>query len=277
MTRIGTGLWVSEPTAINGEFKLRYNHDWAVNRGGASYEPGVALKVSQDGSNINVPEGTYQIVYNDRLETITINPTGEWSVIGGFEGHNWDWDLYLSKWADGTYHSEPFIGNGEIKIRFAGGWDVNRGHASGSTTEIVDGEAVDVNAGGGNLKVPAADQAYVLSYDPANEKVTVTKAWAVIGGIEGDSWGRDFFMCETAKGVWETVVTIDGQFKIRKSGDWNVNWGADGDDEPVALVDGTAYSTLKAGGKNFTVASTGKKYRITYDSNAATITATPAE
>ena len=277
MTRIGTGLWVSEPTAMSGEFKLRYNHDWGVNRGGASYEPGVALKVSQDGANINVPEGTYQIVYNDRLETITINPTGEWSVIGGFEGHNWDWDLYLSKWADGTYHSEPFIGNGEIKIRFAGGWDVNRGHASGSTTEIVDGEAVDVNAGGGNLKVPAADQAYVLSYDPANEKVTVTKAWAVIGGIEGDSWGRDFFMCETANGVWETVVTIDGQFKIRKSGDWNVNWGADGDDEPVALVDGTAYSTLKAGGKNFTVASTGKKYRITYDSNAATITATPAE
>jgi hypothetical protein len=272
MTKTGTGLWISNPVELTGGFKLRFDNGWAVNRGGVFSAAGVPFAVSQDGSNITVPDGKYQIVYNPYLETITVNPATEWSVIGAFEGHNWDWDLYLSKMEDGTYHSEPFIANGEIKIRFAGDWGDNRG-LDGSV-EVADGTPLPVKKDGDNLKVPVVDQAYVLVYDPAAEQITLTVAWAITGKIEESDWGTDFFLTETSKGIWETAVVINGEFKIRKSGNWDINRGAAGD-SPVTLTDATALEGIVNGGQNFAVASPGTKYRITYDANAEKITANP--
>lgn len=259
MTQLASGIWVSAPTAINGEFKIRFNHDWGVNRGAAETTVGVAFAAVQDGGNLNVADGTYQVVYNPMLDLITINNcTNGWSVIGQFEGHNWDYDLYLS--ADGS--SETFLVDGTFKIRYNGGWDENRGG-----TFAADGEAFDAVPGGDNINVgtDAVNNYYKLNYDATAEKIIVTKAWCIVGQVNGTSWDKDFPMTEVAKGVWESSVTVNGEFKIRKSGDWGVNRGG-----TLAEL-GTAFA-VENNGSNIAVPTADKKYKISYDAAAETIT-----
>lgn len=269
MTQTGTGLWVSDPIDITSAFKLRYNKGWTEDRGGTFASEGTPFAAVAGGDNISVTAGRYQVVYDPALETITVNPL-TWSVIGVVEGTNWDWDLALSPLADGKFRSVPFIADGELKIRQSEGWDVNRG---GTFAE--NGVAFDVTNGGSNIVPPTTGQAYVLTYDPSAETITLEKAWAVIGMVEGDSWTKDFYMTQTSDGVWETAVTINGEFKLRQSGDWNVNRGST-TGSVETLSDGAATSVAN-GGANLLIGATDKEYRVTYTASAETITVAPVE
>ncbi|MBQ8021342.1 MAG: SusE domain-containing protein [Bacteroidales bacterium] len=260
MTQLPSGLWISNMQAFSGEFKLRYDNDWAVNRGGTFAKAGEPFAAIQDAGNISVPDGKWQIVYNPALETITVkNCNDAWSVIGEFDGSNWDKDLYLVNTSGDLWESETFRLDGGIKLRFNGSWDVNRG----GTFEAED-KAFAVAHDGANISVGDLKGNYFkLVYDAKAETVTLTRAWCLIGEVAGTSWSQDFAMTETSAGVWEGAAVIDGGFKIRKSGTWDVNRGAPGDVEPFIMAEGQSI-TATPGGKNLGVAEKGKKYKVVY-------------
>ena len=260
MTQLPSGLWISNMQAFSGEFKLRYDNGWAVNRGGTFAKAGEPFAAIQDAGNISVPDGKWQIVYNPALETITVkNCSDAWSVIGEFDGSNWDKDLYLVNTSGDLWESETFRLDGGIKLRFNGSWDVNRG----GTFEAED-KAFAVAHDGANISVGDLKGNYFkLVYDAKAETITLTRAWCLIGEVAGTSWSQDFAMTETSAGVWEGAAVIDGGFKIRKSGTWDVNRGAPGDVEPFIMAEGQSI-TATPGGKNLGVAEKGKKYKVVY-------------
>ncbi len=263
MREFSTGVWVSPPMEFSGEFKIRFNHGWDENRGGAFETAGTPFAAVPGGPNISVPEGKWQVVYNPVLETITVNSCVEgWSVIGEFEGSSWDFDLYLSKKASGTFVSEPFLATGGFKLRYNGGWDENRGG-----TFEADGEAFDAAPGGSNISVGTDPLVFQLVYKPSEEKIILNRSWCLIGNVNGTTWGQDFAMFETSKGVWEGAALINGPFKIRKSGTWDVNRGG------TLEALGTPFA-VTAGGADISVPENDQVYKVVYVEADETMTIT---
>lgn len=272
MKQLASGIWISDPVTITGEFKIRYNNNWDApaggNRGGALVTTGTPFTAVPGGDNIKVPtlDAKYQIVYNPAMETITINPCADnWSVIGAYESFSWDTDLFLSDKGDGVFESEVFKGGAEVKLRFNADWAVNRG---GDMDTL--GKAFAVVQEGANIKLPVKEGTstfYKIIYDSKAETIVVEAAWSLIGGVEGSSWDKDFVMTGTAKGVWETTAVINNEFKIRNHSDWAINRGG----ELVTL--GTAFAVIQEGA-NIKVPTANAKYKVVYDSNAETMTVT---
>lgn len=66
------GLWIAENVELSGGWKIRKNHGWNVNLGGAFIALGEPFSVVDGGDNINCGTGTFTIVYNPTAETITV-------------------------------------------------------------------------------------------------------------------------------------------------------------------------------------------------------------
>lgn len=264
LKELSSGLWASEkPVEIeSGSFKLRYNSSWDVNRGGTFSAIGESFAAVAGGPNIEVPAGKYAVIYNPALEIVTINSI-EWGAIGGVEETAWGWDLFLAKKADGTFLSEPFkLGSDGFKLRANAGWDTNVG---GTLVEL--GTPFEAVANGDNIKVAddAVDNFFYTIYDPNANTITVSRAWSIIGEVNGTAWNQDFPMTLVSEGVWKGAVTVQGGFKVRESGNWDVNYGG-----TLAEL-GTSFEAV-AGGDNITVAETGKSYIVTLDLTAKTLT-----
>ncbi|MBR1538784.1 MAG: hypothetical protein IJ636_04680, partial [Bacteroidales bacterium] len=212
------GLWVSPETAISGEFKIRQNHGWDVNRGGVMTAVGEAFDAVADGDNIKVEDGTYIVTYDPGTEKITVNNAKKtWGVIGDF--NSWGGDVVMSEVAPGIWVSDAItVESGGWKVRFDGGWDVNRG---GATPEAV-GQFVGAYPGGDNINMTGT---FKVVYNANNETIG-TLGWGVVGTITG--WAGDIPMNLGANGVWYSVpVTLgkDDEIKIRYQSDWGVNRG----------------------------------------------------
>lgn len=264
------GVWTGYATIAAGEgFKIRKDADWADNRGATGdADPyvvtlGEPFAVVLNGKNLSVPvDGFYKIVYNTADETITVSDGTVWGVVGAF--NSWGGDVFMTQ-TDGIWTSDAIelkAGEG-FKIRKNSAWDENRGAAGDADPfEITPGEPFAVTHNGKDLTVPA-DGKYIVSYNSADETITVSKAlpdnvWGLIG-VDGD-WDNDIFMTEVLPGIWVSPATeLATEFKIRYNHDWAVNRGFDqqlamGESQP-ALPDG----------KNITVAESGT-YVVVYDS-----------
>lgn len=265
MTELSSGLWVSGPVTMSGNFKLRFNNEWTVNAGGVMANLGEAFEVTQDGANIKLPaEANYQVIYNPILSTVTINTCDSWSLIGAYENFSWDTDIFLSPIAEGIYKSIAVRGT-QIKLRKNADWGVNRGgifEADGTPFAAVDG--------GDNINLPNENALYTVTYDSNNETIVVGGTWALIGQVNGTSWDKDFVMTETSEGVWEAMATVNGGFKIRYCSDWGVNRGG-------ALANlGEAFA-VEQEGADIGVPTVDAKYRIVYKVADETITVTAVE
>ncbi len=221
MTETVKGLWVSPVVTINGGFKLRFNKDWGVNRGGTLAELEKPFAVEHNGADISVPVPgeKYVISYFEAAEAILIqNVSNCWSIIGNVDGSEWDKDVFMHKTGETTWAAACRV-NGECKIRFGAGWDVNRG----GTIESLD-TPFDVTDGGGNIKLE--DGCYTIVYDSATEKITISQTWGLIGNIFSTGWSTDFLMYKDADGnfVYNNAILETG-WKIRFNGGWDVNRG----------------------------------------------------
>ena len=266
MTEIRPGVWASPKTAINGEFKLRFNHGWDVNRGCTALTVGTIGEAAQNGPNISVAEGNYIVIYDANEEIIYLQG---WSLIGTIDGTNWDADVPMIPnevdgdviWMSYVFKTDAAC---EFKARYDAGWDVNRG---GSFTDFC--EPFDVTNNGDNIALPEAGY-YFAMYYPALEKMGVGRAdWSIIGGF--NSWNDDVVMLENeSKGIYSAFVSFaeDTEFKIRQNRDWKNDRGG------TLSAIGTAFKA-EAGGSN--ISCPAGNYLITYDSNAETITITADE
>ena len=260
MTEVMPGIWVSEMLTVMQEgWKVRFNHGWDINRGGATPETlGQFVEAVPGGDNINLT-GTFKVVYNAQngtLGTLGYGITGSISSLG----ISWDYDVPMYLAGDGKWYSTPVtLAEGdEIKVRFGAGWDINFGGTAAAVNE-----AFDAVAGGDNIKAPAPGT-YMVILDAEAKKLTLsTNFWGLIG-VGGD-WDHDLFMAYDGAGKWNAYhMDISGGWKIRKSGNWDVNFGgvyaAAG--EPITGV---------AGGDNIAVTDM-TNFSIVFDETASTIT-----
>nr|MCR5709181.1 hypothetical protein [Bacteroidales bacterium] len=218
MSEVAPGIWMSDVIeATSGDWKIRFDHDWTVNRGGTMPEdPSVGNFVGafQDGPNVAI-NGTFKVVYNANNETIG---TLGWGVIGTING--WGGDMPMNLGSDGSWYSVPIklTKDDEIKIRFQSDWGVNRGGTCGE-----EGAPFEVTQDGSNIKAPE-EGTYMLIYYPQNEQIVLTKAfWGMIGGF--NEWSADVFMMFDGASWVAYNQKISGEWKLRQGADWAVNRG----------------------------------------------------
>lgn len=83
--------------------------------------------------------------------------------------------------------------------------------------------------------------------------------WSIVGTIYGTNWDKDFYLWNSGEGLYADVVLHAGdEFKFRRDGDWEVNFGA----ADVTTVGGdySAYYGISRGGANFVVEKDGLYY-----------------
>ncbi len=261
MTLTG-GKWVAKEVELSGGWKIRKNHDWDVNRGGVFAAFDEAFEAVQGGDNVDCGEGKFNVVYDPAAEIITVSKAVKpWSVIGDFNG--WGADVNMTELMPGIWVSDEAITTeGGWKIRFDGGWDVNRG---GSLAK--QGEFCKAVQGGDNITLAGT---FKVVYNANNETIG-TLGWGVTGSIAsaGISWDKDIPMNLGTDGKWYSVpfaLTAADEFKIRYNADWAENFGG------VFAATGEAFAAV-AGGDNIKVAEDGT-YMLVYDPEKATITLT---
>lgn len=256
------GKWVANGVELVPNWKLRKNHDWAENRGGVFEALDQPFAAVQDGGNIDCGEGKFNIVYDPAAETITVSKAVKpWSVIGDFNG--WSADVAMTEVMPGIWVSDMMTNEeGGWKLRFDGGWEVNRGAAL-----TKQGEFAKAVQDGGNIPLTGT---FKVVYNANNETVG-TLGWGVTGSIAsvGISWDNDVPMNLGTDGKWYSlpvVLTEADEFKLRFGAEWAANRGGvfEAVDTPFEVAhDGANIKVREAG-----------TYMIVYDPEAETITVT---
>ena len=277
MKETAADSWLCEKAPIYGSFKFIYNHDEGTALGGTFAAVGEDFAVSASGSDIDIT-GIEDFVagslYNIRLNTSTNMasvsiPDICWSLIG--VNGDWNKDVDMTEVVSGVWVSPITTMEGSFKIRYAAGWDDERG---GVFTEL--GKAFEAVFKGANIELPAKSS-YQIIYNANEDVITVIEAvpsssqWRVIGeGVFGSSWDTDYFMTQSASGKWFIDnIYVDGSFKIRNDANWeDQDRGGDQDKftdlgVPIKVAQGGSNIALY---KNF--------YNIEYDPSAETITVT---
>jgi len=271
LTANENGLWVSPVTTLAGEFKLRWNNGWDINRGGA-VTVGAASPVTPNGDNMKVAEeGDYVVVYDPKAETVTVLPANKGlGLIGDALANGWDKDTYLlleNPAGGGIYTTVAVLGEGGFKIRQDAAWDTSYG----GTFEAFGKPFTAVSENGENIKVEGAAGVPVLVTLDLNAKtITIDKLavgrWGVVGAINGSNWDSDVVMVADGTAYRSMPFVADGEFKIRKDGAWDDDRGGE-----FAAFD-AAFAVTKGGGNIKGEALTGKSVYLVYDATAETIT-----
>ena len=240
---------VAKCVTINSgdEFKFRKDQDWGVNYGGNFGSMDNAFEVSQDGPNIVVSGGVYDLWLDLSTGTATVteayqaypdhNDASAWSVIGSLSELGISWDGDIAMITDGTTHVAQGVklaADDEFKFRKDKDWGVNLGGDFGSL-----GSDFGVTQDGPNIKVgapgvydlivnPDAGTAQVVETlgggksgvigagEPEPEPEPVT-GWNIIG-LNGD-WSNDVLATQDGN-LWTAYITAneDTEFKWRKDG-----------------------------------------------------------
>ena len=225
------------------------------------------------GGGDNISAYTTHRYYNLTLDKATPKVIKNFSfnslgVIGDATPTGWDSDTDMQfNAAKQRFYVDITLVDGTIKFRANDAWDVNWGGAAGALV-----------SGGDNIAVEAGNyRIYVNLNDPANpvyeinakmygkEEGTTTppvdepkptpelKGWGLVGEFSGWADGKDHMLASDGTYLVAKGVALSGQFKFRKDGKWDTNFGAAGDVEPFELT-ANAETALVAGGKNFTIA-----------------------
>ncbi len=217
--------FVVKGAELEGELKFRKDADWAVNFGyaeGAAFEANAEIALAQDGANIVVPAGTYDVYLDEaNAKAWFINdgsyPGGgaapvaaEWGLIGSLAACN-NWSNNVVLYVDGDYSvakGVAFAAGDQFKFRKGEAWGVELTYEGQITIDakldLIDGTGGKQNssiAEGGNFDVYLANDLscfYVMTpgKTPADageaQKVyTDPSAESFIVGFSGSALGWD--------------------------------------------------------------------------------------
>ncbi len=143
-----TDQWRAIAKLIKGEFKIRFNNDWAVNFG----DDGANGSLEAGGANIAVAnDGFYLVTYNQKEAKFTIESYKVWGIVGSATPTGWGGPDIKFRPDFGTegiwYLNNISLSQGEIKFRLNDDWGVNYGD---------DGANGSLESGGANIAVSAA-------------------------------------------------------------------------------------------------------------------------
>ena len=170
--------------AFDSEEEVKFNAgNWDNNRGG-SYAENTAIKVIQDGANIKVPAGTYDVylsadTYTAYFMTDGMTPDSadepepaafEWYLVGDF--NSWTpGDIAYGMTDEGDYYVFYGFESAGNELKFnAGDWSNNRGGSFAADSPV------SLISGGDNILVEAG------TYDIYLNKNTDT-AWFMTPGV----------------------------------------------------------------------------------------------
>lgn len=194
----------------DSQFKIRYNSDWAVNRGApGDVEPfkmdaGSVVDATQNGKNLGVNvAGKYDIYYNAAEEKLYVmgegnDPSGAvtpepptpekptaWSIIGTIGGSSWgkDFDLTNTEGDIWKYEGLTVTDTDEFKIRANHDWGTSVGGPEENEDSGIDpvGNPYKVfrptigtafAAGGVNIRIAAAGT-YNVTFDYAAKTILI--------------------------------------------------------------------------------------------------------
>ena len=262
MTEVAPGIWISDVLDLtDAGWKIRFGHDWDVNRGGATPAAiGEFVGAYPGGDDIKFA-GKARVVFNENNQTIG---TLGWGVVGkisAIEGFNWNNDIPMNLAGDGKWYSVPVaLADGdEIKIRYMADWADDRGGDA-----VAADEAFAVTKGGSNIKAPKAGT-YMVVYDPTAETITLsTDFWGLIGAF--NDWSGDRFLLPAGDGKWSAFnQEISGGWKIRKGADWTVSAGG------AYAAAGEPFEAVTDNGDNIAVTDM-TRFDVVYDTVAGKIT-----
>jgi hypothetical protein len=146
---------------MDGEMKVRFNNDWAVNFG----DTGADGTLDAGGDNIPVTEGYYAITIDLNNNTYTVEAADLWGVVGS--GYN-DWgatpDFTFTQVNEGVWIAEvvPLL-DGEIKFRINDDWGVNVGDTGADGTLDAGGDNIAVSAGNARIWLDITNNTYTIN------------------------------------------------------------------------------------------------------------------
>ncbi len=313
MVKAKNGFYVATGVefAAAGEFKFKKNHDWTVNWGlaeGAAVVIGEPMTLVQDGANLPMQAGTYDLYLNPATSVAYVmtagaeDPTGPagnvsiYGLVGDLNG----WAAPDVKFTDTGNGEHVLLGQtltaGQgFKIRANEEWnDAENYGISPAGNVAIDAEIkMTLGSGSQNMSV-ATTGTYDLYFYPAEKKLYVMtpgKTPADAGGpvvpptpeedvfsIAGscNSWG-DTVLEEAGNGVYKvTGVTFPQSdeiaFKFKKNYSWDDDkcWGVA---EGTTVTLGEPIALIQPGGNIFVQAGTYDIYFIPASSTAYVVTA----
>jgi len=230
-------------TLPSGEVKFRQNQDWAVNWGNSAFPAGTGY---QDGPNIPVQPGTYNISFNrltGAYNFVCIICTNSIGIIGSsVPPYNWSTDVKMST-LDGTVYTlqDYYLSGGELRFRQNDDWSTNwGGNSFPSGIGSIYAQNIQVPPGNYNITFNRVTGYYYFEgYQPP----------IGILGSALNGWVDDIDM-QTSDGVNYSLLNypfLSGEAKFRQDNSWAVNWGN------TSFPNGTGIS----GGPNIPVANAG--------------------
>ena len=277
------GVWVSEELEFteSSEFKLRFNNSWADadciggEEDGIKLAAGVPVVPVHPGKNLKVETpGKYHVVYDTNKGIVYLQG---WALIGSIAGTTWSKDFFMTVGEDGRWWSDAVKISGEFKLRNNSSWadPDTRGYGEDGF-KFTPLEAFTVASPGKNINVPE-EGIFVVAYDAEKEEVTIYRAeWALIGGIAGTTWSKDFNLIELEAGVYSIAsIKLEGEFKIRRNASWDDADTRGYAEEGFAFTSGTKF-TVTGPGKNIKTPEAGN-YKVAYTPAAEEVLITAVE
>lgn len=245
-------------TFTTGEVKFRQDDAWAINWGASTFPTGTGV---QNGPNIPVPAGTYDVTFNRTSGNYSFVGTSTFPSIGisgtavGDDFAGPDVDLVTTDGINYTLSGFTFLA-GEAKFRQDDAWTINWGG-----TTFPSGTAT---LGGSNIPVPAGT--FTVTFNRNTGAYNFGFVSIGILGTAVNGWDTDVDML-TSDGVTYTLMNytlLDGELKFRQDNAWTVSWGGD------TFPSGTGIFS----GPNIMV--TGGVYDIAFDRNTLAYGFTPS-
>ena len=260
LTSDGT-YYVVKGAELEGELKFRKDADWGVNFGyaeGATFEANAEIALAQDGGNITVPAGTYDVYLDDvnaKAWFITDGsyPGGgaapeasEWGVVGAVNG--WaapDLPMYKTS-TEGLFVAYNLaMPAGGFKIRANGEWNdaANYGLPTAGAVEV--DHCYDVITGGGSGDMTLAAGNYDIWFDLTNSKVYIMTPGKPISEAVGGEATEPEQPEQPADQAWYLVGNFNGwapgdaNYQFSKEGDWYVFKGFAADGQGVKFNAGS--------------------------------------
>jgi hypothetical protein len=202
----------------SGNVKFRQNGNWDVNWGSNSFPTGVG---TQDGQNIPVIAGTYDISFNitTGAYAFVAVSTGfnDIGFLGGFNDFSQSVPMITVDGIQYQYTDFHFTAN-DVKFRQDNSWDINwGGNDFPAGTAIFNGGNIPLTAGFYNVSFNLNSLAYNFQQVPVS----------LIGdGAQG--WDTDINMTSNDGGVTFTlneITLVNGGVKFRTNNAWALNWG----------------------------------------------------
>ncbi len=258
--RFNTLSWGPANLAVQNDDKVKENpglsaflaqSKYAIPQGqisGAWWDISKALaaniKEAADEAGLQAALDAYKAAI-DGIFSMPADEKDAFTVIGKFDGHEWNFDAEMVQKPEGTWYSKDairFEANDEFQVRQGKAWDVQFGAVGddGFSTKS-------------NFVVPEAGYYFVkLVYDKeagtgvvSLEKNSPVTGYTVIGSINGDGWSVDLDMELLADGTYRTVnsfkMTAGVEFKVRQGKAWDVAFPSQ---NFKVEADGTYYVTF---------------------------------